>query len=181
MKKFTWLYGTILGVILCANMLYTVNLCYTNPDFESNDVLGYAAMVVVFSLVFFGVRTYRNKQVTGAFTFGRAFKMGALIAFVGASIYVLAWLFYYYLFVPDFLDKYIPHVMLEATRNGATTTELAAKSEEMAQFKEMYKQPVFVVLITYMEVFPVGLVVAAFSGLVLRRKGNKAETAVTEA
>jgi hypothetical protein len=127
-------------------------------------------MVVVFSLTFFGIRNYRNKQLDGVISLGKAFKTGALIALVGATMYVVAWLFYYYLFVPDFLDKYISHVLNEASRDGATTAELAAKTEEMEQFREMYKSPFFVILITYAEVLPVGLVVAFISSLILRRK-----------
>jgi hypothetical protein len=35
----------------------------------------------------------------------------------------------------------------------------------------MYKNPLFVVLMTYAEVFPVGLIVSLVSAMILRRKG----------
>src|SRR5690606_32920840 len=142
-----------------------VNLCYTNPDFKGNDILGYAAMVVVFSLIFFGVRNYRNKQLNGVISFGKAFKTGVFIALLGATMYAAAWLFYYYLFVPDFLDHYISHVLRDVP-----AADLAAKTEEMDNFREMYKNPLFVILITYAEVLPVGLIVALISGLILKKK-----------
>jgi hypothetical protein len=85
-------------------------------------------------------------------------------------MYVAVWMFYYYLFVPDFLDKYISHVLKEATRNGATATELAVKTKEMENFREMYKNPLFIILITYVEVLPVGLAVAFVSSLILKKK-----------
>lgn len=170
MKRNVLIFGFILGTILAVQMVYMVNLIYTNPDFESNDIVGYAAMVVVFSLTFFGIRNYRDKQLNGVISLGKAFKTGALIALVGATMYVVVWLFYYYLFVPDFLDKYILCVINDANRDGATAAELAAKTEEMEQFREMYKSPFFVVLITYAEVLPIGLVVAFISSLILRRK-----------
>jgi len=44
MKKNILIFGLILGIILYVNMVYMVNLCYTNPDFKSNEILGYAAM-----------------------------------------------------------------------------------------------------------------------------------------
>ena len=172
MKRNVLIFGLVLGTILCANMVYMVHLCYTSPEFKSNDILGYAAMVVIFSLTFFGIRNYRNKQLNGVISFGKAFKTGALITLVGATMYVAVWLFYYYLFVPDFLDKYIPHVLHEASHKGATATELAAKTKEMENFKEMYKNPLFVILITYFEVLPVGLLVALVSALVLKRKSR---------
>jgi hypothetical protein len=144
-----------------------IHLCYTNPGFESNDVLGYAFMVVVFSMTFFGIRNYRNKVLDGIISFGQAFKTGALIAFIGSTMYVAVWLFYYYLFVPDFMDQYTIHVLKEAARDGA---DLKAKTEEMAKFKDMYKSPFFVIIITYTEVLPIGLIVALVSALILKKK-----------
>lgn len=170
MKRNVLIFGLILGTILAGHAIYMMSLLYRNPDFESNDLVGYTAMVVVFSLTFFGVRNYRNKQLNGIISFGEAFKTGALIALVGSTVYVIFGLSYYYLFVPDFLDKYTLHVINQATRNGATATELVAKEQELTQFREMYKNPFFAVLISYAEVLPVGLVVAFVSSLFLKRK-----------
>ena len=174
MKRNVWIFGLVLGAILVGNMVYMVKMIYTNPNFDTNDVVGYAAMVVVLSLIFFGIRNYRNKELNGTISLGRAFKTGALIALVGSTGYVVAWLFYYYLFVPDFIEQYSRCVLNEATRNGATPAELRAKNEDLAQLREMYKTPLFVVLITYAEVLPLGLVVAFISSLILRRKPRAA-------
>jgi len=170
MKRNVWIFGLVLGAILAGNMIYMVSRIYSTPDMETNDVLGYAAMVVVFSLTFFGIRNYRNKQLNGVISLGQAFKTGALIALVGSTVYVAVWLFSYYLFVPDFMDQYTTCVIRKATREGASAVELTAKTEEMDQFKEMYKNPLFVILLTYAEVLPVGLAVAFVSALILKRK-----------
>lgn len=173
MKRVVTIFGLILGTLLAGNGLYMARLCYTNPDFHSNDVLGYTIMVVVFSFTFFGIKNYRDKDLGGTITFGQAFKTGALIALVGATTYVAVWLFYYYLFIPDFIDHYSLHVLKEASREGATAAELAGKSKEMTDFKEMYKNPLFVVLITYAEVLPIGLIVALVSSFILKRKSGQ--------
>jgi len=154
-----------MGAILCINMVYMVNLCYTNPDFVSNDLLGYAAMLVVMSLIFFGIRNYRNKELNGVITFGKAFKTGLLIALVASLLYVVVWVIYYYLFVPDYLDYYIDHVLRQTPES-----EIAARKQEMQQFKTMYENPVFVVLITLAEVLPLGIIVALISAVILKRK-----------
>lgn len=164
MRRNVLIFGLVLGVIICANMVYTVNLCYTNGDFGSSEIIGYAAMVVVFSMTFFGIRNYRNKELNGEISFGKAFKTGALIALIGSTMYVVVWLFYYYLFIPDFIDKYIPYVLKEAAQDGASVSELAEKTADMENLKEMYKNPFFVVLITYSEVLPIGLIVPFVSG-----------------
>jgi hypothetical protein len=170
MKRNVLIFGLILGALMCVNMFKMVDMCYNSPNFKSNDVVGYAIMVVVFSLTFFGIRNYRNKELNGVISFGKAFKAGALITLVGSTLYVVVWLFYYYLFVPDFLDKYIPHVLREAAESG--TANLAAKTKEMADFKEMYKNPLFIILITYFEVLPVGLIVALISAFILKKKSK---------
>lgn len=173
MKRNVLIFGLILGAILAGNMVYMAGMVYHNQDFKSNDVVGYAAMIVIFSLIFFGVRNYRNRELQGMISLGKAFKAGALMALIGSTVYVVTWLFYYYLFIPDFIDKYTTCVLNEANRNGVTAAELTAKTEELKRFKEMYKNPFFVILITFAEVLPVGLVVAFISALILKRRNTE--------
>ena len=170
MKRYVLTYGLVLGTILCINMIYLVNLCYNHPDFESNDLLGYGAMLITFSLIFIGVINYRNKQLHGIISFGEALKTSLLIALIGSTMYVGVWLFYYYQFVPDFMYKYTQHVLKEAVRDGAGNIELAAKKKEMADFKVMYTNPVMIILFTYAEVLPLGIVVGLISSLILKKK-----------
>ncbi|MEX0965714.1 MAG: DUF4199 domain-containing protein [Bacteroidia bacterium] len=166
MKKNVLIFGLVLGAIQCTLTLIMINMMYTDPEFKSNDVLGYAIMVVVYSLIFFGIRNYRNKVLGGIISFGRAFKSGLYITLLASSLYVVAWLFYYYLFVPDFIEVYTDHVLHQCT----TEAELAAKTEEMENFSKMYENPLFVVLITYAEVLPIGLAVTLVSSLILKKK-----------
>lgn len=53
---------------------------------------------------------------------------------------------------------------------NCTADNLAAKTQEMANLKEMYKNPFFVILITYAEVLPIGIIVALISALILKKK-----------
>ncbi|SRR5690606_14808995 len=178
MKRNVLIFGLILGTILASGMLYMVNVVCNNPGMETNDALGYAVLLIIFSLVFFGIRNYRNRHLNGVISLGEAFKTGVWIAFLGSTIYVVVWLFYYHLFMPDFLDKFELHQIRAAMRDGATEAELADKREQMANFREMYKNPILIVLFTYFEVLPIGLVVAFVSALVLRKKGKSKVVAV---
>lgn len=171
MKKNVLIFGLILGLVLCIPWLIMVNMLYTNPEFKSNDLLGYAILVVIYSLIFVGIRNYRNKELDGTISFGQAFKTGALITGVAATIYVVAWLFCFYLFVPDFMEVFTRHVLHQCTSD----TELAAKTIEMETYNKMYENPVFVILLTYAEVVPIGLVVTLVSALILRNNKKQAE------
>lgn len=170
MKRNVWIFGLIIGVIVVGFMLYATMACYTNPDMESNDVLGYAGLIATFSFIFVGIKNYRDKYNGGLITFGQAFKTGFYITLIASTLYVGVWLVEYYVFIPDFLDKYIPHVMKESVRNGFTAAELVEKQGEMDKFKEMYKNPLFVVMVSYAEIFPLGLIITLISALILKRK-----------
>jgi len=172
MKRNVTIYGLILGTLLAGSTVFMMNKICSEPNFKSNDILGYAGMILIFSLIFFGIRNYRNNELDGVISLWEAFKIGALIAFIGSTIYVVIGLLYFYFFAPDFLDKYIEHVLYMASQNNATEAELAAKTTEMLEFKEMYKNPLFVIFISYMEVFPIGLIVSFISSLILRKKEN---------
>ena len=170
MKKNVLVFGLIAGSILTFWMVYSTSVCYNNPEFESNDTLGYAGMLLTFSLIFVGIKNYRDKHNNGVISFGHAFKMGFYISLIAATMYVGAWLIDYYIFMPDFLDSYTTHVLYQASLDGATQPELDEKAAEMETFRELYKNPLFVVLISYAEVLPVGLLISLISALILKRK-----------
>lgn len=170
MKKNIFTFGLIIGTILCANMLYMVNECYTNENFKGSPAWGFGLMIVAFFLMFWGIKNYRDKQLEGVISFWNAFKTGLLIVLVASTMYVVIWLFYYYLVVPDFLDKYYAHVLKETAQTNAA--DFTAKTKEMDNFKEMYKNPLFVVLLTYMEVLPLGLIIALICALIAKKKNK---------
>ena len=172
MRKNILLFGSISGVIITSTGIIMATVCNNNPEFESNDVLGYAGLIVAFSFIFFGIKNFRDKHNNGIITFGHAFRMGFLMAVVASTMYVVVWLFYYYVFIPGFFDQYIQHVLYEAKLKGLTEGEIAEKAKEMAELKELYKNPLFVILISYTEVLPIATVIALVSALILKRKAG---------
>jgi Protein of unknown function (DUF4199) len=163
-------YGLIAGAIIAVAMTVSIWIYYKNPDLEPTTVWGYASMILAFTMMFVGVKNYRDKVNGGTITFGGAFKIGLVIALVGSTIYVVTWLILYYGFMPDYIDKYIEAMLKQAAESGASAAELAAQTQEMAAMSELLKNPLFMVLMTYMEILPVGLIVALISALALRRK-----------
>ena len=86
MKRHILIYGVVLGILLCVSLVIILNMMYSNPDFKGDNVTGYASMVVIFSLIFFGIRNYRNRELNGYISFGKALKTGVLIALAGSTI-----------------------------------------------------------------------------------------------
>ncbi|MEM9361943.1 MAG: DUF4199 domain-containing protein [Bacteroidota bacterium] len=165
MKKIVITFGAVIGLIISTNAVIHMNMMYSNPDYKGNDVTGYATIVIIFSIIYFGVRNYRNKYLDGKIGFAEALKVGALICFFASTIYVVIGLSYYYWFAPDFIDVYADYVL----RNSAPS-ELEAKTAQMDNFREMYKNPLFAILITYIEVLPIGIIVAFISAFILKKK-----------
>ena len=64
---------------------------------------------------------------------------------------------------------------------GASAAEIAAMEKEMATFKENYKNPLFNVGMTFLEVFPVGLIMTLVSAAILRRKPQSPDAPATAA
>lgn len=177
MTKNILIYGLIAGVIVSTFMLFTISYfsyCAGNVDYGTSMVIGYASMLIAFSLVFVGIRNYRDKYNGGVISFGKAFKTGLLMVLIASTVYVMAWLIDYSFFVPDFMEKYSAHMLGELKQSGASGAEIAKQTREMADFARMYQNPFFNALMTYAEILPVGLIVALISSFILKRKTVKA-------
>jgi len=180
MKKNNLVFGAIAGIIIATFMVFSIMLCYNKSDFEGNVVVGYAAMIIAFSFIFLGIRNYRNKYSNGVISFGKAFRIGLYITLIASTIYVLVWLIDFYLFVPDFMEKYTSHVLRQAAKSGATAAELTKKTAELNNYRELYKNPLMIILLTYVEVLPVGLIISLISALLLKRKQKQENTILTQ-
>lgn len=173
MKKNIIIYGLIAGIIVSTLMIFTTNYishCEGTVDYETSMLIGYASMLISFSLVFVGVRNYRNKYNGGVISFGKAFRIGILIVLIASTIYVVAWLITYFFFIPDFMEKYSAHELDKLRASGATQMAIDDKAKEMADFEKLYKNPFFNAMMTYVEILPVGLIVTLISSLILKRK-----------
>jgi hypothetical protein len=170
MKKNVWIFGVISGLIISLWMICSVSFCTNNTDFESSELLGYASMLLSFSLIFVAIKNYRDKFNNGVVSFGKAFMIGLYISLIASTIYVISWLIDYHFFVPDFMDTYSAHMLDKLKASGASVAEIEKKTTEMASFKEMYKNPFFNIALTYSEILPVGLVVSLISAAILKKK-----------
>ncbi|HRI24836.1 MAG TPA: DUF4199 domain-containing protein [Ferruginibacter sp.] len=170
MKKIVIVCGLIGGLVVILPMLLLTDACYKDGNFEGGMVIGYTSMLLAFSMVFVGIRNYRNKYNNGLISFGKAFKVGFFIVLIASTIYVIAWLISYYNFMPDFAEKYGMHMINQLKASGASQAKIDAATKEMADFAVMYKKPYYVILFTYIEIVPVGLLVTLISSLILKRK-----------
>ncbi|RZK73562.1 MAG: DUF4199 domain-containing protein [Pedobacter sp.] len=174
MKKNVLVYGLISGICVATFMSFSIAYCYSKNSFDGSMLLGYAAMLLSFSLIFVGVKNYRDKFNGGVISFGKAFLMSLYMALIASTLYVIGWMIAYYNFFPDFIDKLAAYQLSPAKVSEMSAQELEGIRSQMEMFKEWYATPFGVAAATYMEILPVGLVVALVTALVLKRKTVKA-------
>ncbi|MCF8321086.1 MAG: DUF4199 domain-containing protein [Flavobacterium sp.] len=154
MKKIIYRNGLLGGLLVSTNMIITTVFMKANPGAEPNMVLGFSSMFFSFLFVIIGIKQQESFKDSEN-SFWNSFKIGLYISAIISTIYVLVWLVIYYNFYPEFMENY-SNIVLKNTKPD----ELAAKTLEMEQMKEAYKNPMFVVLYTYFEVFPLGILVS---------------------
>jgi ethanolamine transporter EutH len=171
MKKIILVYGLIAGLIMGG--MFFVQVPFWKNDminFDNGMVVGYTTMVIALSLVFFGVKSYRDQHLNGTITFGKAFQVGILIKLVASVMYCLSWEVCSKMFFSDFSERWQAHTVDSMKSAGASQAEINEATDQLAQWGEWYKNPLLRFAMTMMEVFPVGLVITLLSAALLRRK-----------
>src|ERR1700704_6311745 len=90
MKKTVLTFGLISGFII--SVLMGGSLFFADRIGSGHSmVLGYTIMVASFLLVYFGIRSYRDNNLAGQISFGRAFACGLLITLITTACFVVMW------------------------------------------------------------------------------------------
>lgn len=173
MKRAVLKFGLASGAVMSLLMLATLPF-QDAIGFENGALVGYTGMVLAFLLVYFGVRSYREREGGGAIGFGRALAVGLLIALVSSACYVATWEVVFFGLQPDFLEKYSAYAVEKARRAGASEAAIEKRKAEMAEFAKVYRNPLVNAAITFVEPLPVGLLFAVGSAVALRRRGSRA-------
>jgi len=176
MKKLTLLLSLAGGVFVSIFMLIIVKYCDTQHA-VTNMLITYTAMVIAFSVIFVAVKKERDKN-GGVITFGKAFRIGLTISLITSTIYVAVWLVDYYVFMPDFMDKYTAEIIQQLKASHLPPQELKEKIDEANRQKELYGSFLGMTLEGYIEIFPVGLIVSLIAALILKRGKDREQTVV---
>lgn len=174
MKKIVIVYGLIAGVIVTVLLwLWMILFQKGVVNFDNGEMFGYGSMLVALSMVFFGIKSYRDNQSNGSIRFWKGVQVGLLISIIGALVYAVGWEAYYQL-SPDvrdgFIDRYTEHYVNRLKEKGAPQAEIERTAGEMARFHETYKNPAIRFGITIIEILPVGIIVTLLSAAILRKK-----------
>lgn len=156
--------GLISGVVIIAGILGTILL----GGGHSSLWLGYLIMLVALSSILVGVKQYRDRDLGGVIGFGKALLMGLGIAVTASIAYVLVWEIYLAVTHYAFIDQYTASILAAKRAAGVTGAEYQKAVAEMDTLRRQYADPLFRLPMTFVEIFPVGVLVALVSAALVR-------------
>jgi hypothetical protein len=158
-------YGTIAGLIVAIPTVWRM-LAVDKPI--GSMLIAYLVMLVALTAVFLGVKNHRDRVLGGAIRFLPAFGLGLAISAVACVIYAIGWEIS--LAYSDFDSlKYFTDYYVEAAKaKGASAEELAKAAADATSFTATYSNPFIRMPLTFVEMFPVGLLVSLISAAILK-------------
>lgn len=171
MKKIVLTYGLIAGVIVSSMLVITQPLFRNGTlNIDNGVYVGFGSMIIAMSLIFFAIKSYRDQHLQGVITFGKAFKVGILIALIASLMYAVSWEIYFNTVGQDFMEWYQQCRLDQMARKGASEQELNEARIGLEEMAVHYQNPVFRFGLTLLEIFPLGLIFTLASAGILRKK-----------
>lgn len=168
MQKTMLVYGAISGAVIITSMILSLGLSGGEDSMQFLQWVGYLIMIVAFSLIFVGIKRYRDRELGGTIKFGTAAKLGIGITFIASLIYVATWEVNLSLTDYAFIDEYTESIIASKQADGVEGEALEAARAEMEELRVQYGNPAFRLPMTFLEIFPVGLLISLIAAGLLR-------------
>jgi hypothetical protein len=164
--KYPLIYGGIAGAIAIG--IISATLAMDLPTHSTSVFVGYLVMLAALSLIFVGVKRYRDVECGGVIRFRGAFGLGVAMAVVAAVVYALGWEVFIAVSGFDFMAGYTNDMVAGMRAEGAPQATVDARLAELRDMTAMYENPMLRIPMIFAEIAPVGLIVALISAAVLR-------------
>lgn len=164
--RYALVYGAIAGAIAVGVIIAGIALKL--PSHFQSEWFGYTVMLIALSMIFVGVKRYRDVECGGVIGFKRAVAVGLGIAAVAGVIYVATWETYVALSGIDYMGDYSAKALADMRAAGASPAEIASTSAELRDLAISMRNPLVRIPMVFLEIFPVGLLVALVSAALLR-------------
>jgi hypothetical protein len=125
-------------------------------------------MLVGLSSILVGVKQHRDQALGGVIRFWPALMVGLGIAVVASLAYVVVWEIYLAATHYSFMDKYVSAMLAAKRAAGVTGAAYAKAVADGNAMRAQYANPLYRLPETFMEIFPVGLLIALVSAGLLR-------------
>ncbi len=160
-------YGALSGLVIIAIIITGIQFA-DRVKFAGSAWFGYLVMLSALSFIFVGVKRFRDVEQGGVIGFGGALGLGIAIAVVAGLAYVLVWEAYLAATHYAFMDQYVAGIRKAKEAAGVTGQALERAMAPMEKMRLQYRNPLFRMPLTFLEIAPVGLLVALISAALLR-------------
>jgi len=167
MKKTVLLFGLASGALAAGMMLLGMRLAMAH-GYRVAETVGFTSIVLSSLLVFFGVRSHRERE--GGLRFGRGFAVGAAICGTACAVYALTWGVTSLWLLPDLPAKLATCMVDQARADGKSDKEIAETMRQAEEMRRMEANPFLNVGEAFLEPLPFGLAAALIAAAVLRRR-----------
>jgi hypothetical protein len=161
-------YGVISGLVVGGFELVTFVVFSGMPPLKYGMVIGYTTMLIALSAVFVGIKHHRDVDRGGVIGFWPALGVGLGVSFIAGIFYVAAWEAVQAMTHMDFASSYAQAIIASEKAKGASAQTLAKLTADMETFKVQYANPMYRLPMTFVEIFPVGVLVSLISAALLR-------------
>ena len=169
MFKSIIIFGVLSGLAIVATFSISTFVGYESEQMAILEWMGYLIMIVALSLIFLGVKRIRDNDLGGVISFLTALKAGVGIAAVAGVIYVVGWEANLAATGNQFIEEYTQSIIEQRQAEGLSEEEMQAVYTEMEEMKTQYNKTLPRLFMTFLEIFPVGLLIALISAAILRR------------
>jgi len=174
MTRVVLTFGVLAGVIISAMVWITAALAERDQiKFERLEVVGYASMIIALSMVFFGIKSYRDNQGKGRLSFWKGVQVGALISVIAGVLYFAGSLSYGIVspgFEETFMRKFTELKVNQLQTQGAPQSDIDKAAAEVETMRVLFRNPLLFFLVCMMEILPIGLIVTFISAALLRNR-----------
>ena len=160
------LYGIPTGLLIICMMVGSMTFFGLHSG-ASAKAVGFLIMFVILSLIFFGIKRFRDIDQGGVIKFSKALLLGLSMSLFAGIAYVLIWEIYIGFTGDSFVIHYTDHLIAEKEAKGVSGEALANFVTKMEEMKANYAKPGFRIPLTFFEIFPMGFLITLFSALIL--------------
>lgn len=176
MLRNSLIYGLFSGLLMLAFSLFAFLIDDNPPDYEMQEYVGYASIILSTVFIFLGIKRFRDQELNGVISFGKALGTGLLISLVAAIIFALFSYVYYEWLDPDFSQKYLAWTIEQIRESGLPEADINQKVAEVTeQFNSVWNNSIIGSLAMIPTVLPFGFLVSIISALVLRTNSSTSQ------
>jgi hypothetical protein len=174
MKKVVLTFGLIAGFIIAGLVWIQATLVEKGAiGFERLEFVGYASMLIALTMVFFGIKSYRDNYADGKLRFWKGVQVGVLISLIAGLLYwggAISYGLTHPGFDERFMQKFTELKVGQLQQQGAPQEQIDKAKAEVEMMQGLFKSPILFFLICMVEILPVGVIVTLVSAGLLRRR-----------